>query len=60
MAEEIPIDLVMRVRDEMSAALDRAARSLGGLDDDLSKVSRESEKTSNSFNKLESEAEQAF
>lgn len=59
MAEEIPIDLVMRVRDEMSAALDRAARSLGGLDDDLSKVSRESDNASSSFNKLETQAEQA-
>jgi phage-related protein len=58
-AEEIPIDLVMRVRDEMSAALDRAARSLGGLDDDLSKVSRESDNASSSFNRLETQAEQA-
>ena len=49
----------MRVRDEMSAALDRAAKSLSGLDGDLSKVSRESANASSSFNKLESEAEQA-
>lgn len=49
----------MRVRDEMSAALDRASKSLSGLDGDLSKVSRESANASSSFNKLESEAEQA-
>lgn len=49
----------MRVRDEMSAAIDRATKSVSKLDTDLGGVTRESDKTSTSFDRLAREANDA-
>lgn len=41
MAEEIPIDLVMRVRDEMSAALDRVSKEIGSVSSSADRMTSE-------------------
>lgn len=41
MANEIPIDLVMRVRDEMSAALDRVSKEIGGVSSSADRMTGE-------------------
>jgi len=46
MAEEIPIDLVMRARDEMTNVLDDVIKSSGGVEDALGDVAKSTDKAS--------------
>lgn len=59
MANEIPIDLVMRVQDEMSALIDRATKSVDRLDKEFDGVDDSSNKAARSFDHLGKEAAQA-